>query len=419
MGSKAWQVRVDDLRWQLAELGQEPWTVKGSGRGRNASGPGTKGKGKGKAAVTPKCVCCGANGHLKRECVHKAKFCHRCGKEGHLSSVCQSKGPPPDTAPKDRVPGAVFVGAKATRAQPWICGRCNTFVSDHPSACQLAGCKGRRRVEASVDAAPADVKAASVHPRLAARARCPGSGDDANTRDEQIQKAIAHIASCKDNGFDPSAAEDRLRELQKAVPKPQSEYTEALLAKEGSDRRFKVLKELEKDREANVTAAAKAVARATDRREKEVAAREAQIAKHEHCMAAIQEQYAALAVREGALELDLATKAAVKTEGLKQALTDCGEYPSQQDPFDVPACPAPVEPGPLTEAALSSALEAAKSNPALVGLDAKQLEAVAHAMSCYRTPTLTRKSPTEDDEMTPAHASQGDPPAAKKLKVED
>ena len=49
-----------------------------------------------------KCLCCGKNGHLKKECRLKDTVCKNCGKVGHVAQIChndqKAKADPPTYA---------------------------------------------------------------------------------------------------------------------------------------------------------------------------------------------------------------------------------------------------------------------------------------------------------------------------------
>jgi hypothetical protein len=436
MPSKPWDARVRDLRWELKELLKEqsapPGKDKGSGRGNTAANAKGSGNVKG-LSNSARCVCCGSSGHLKRDCAQKEKTCHKCGKVGHLASVCQSKGPVPDTAPKERVPGAQPSYAVVVAASPnWVCPRCNTFVSTHLTACQSVGCKGKRKVDAPTPPSAAAEK--SIHSATFLRSRPQAlegqpadAADDTGALGERIRKARNQIASCRENGFDAAAVEDLLRELLLSQAKPRTEYSAALYAKAGSDEKCRLLKAVQVEDEGNRAAAAKACAYAADLREKQASAREAELAQHEVKLACIRDQYAALLAAAEEKELTRVAKALEKGIALQKALDDCDEPLSQQEPVVAPAAQTPTTPKPTAEAALHVAMVAAKCNPAFSSLDEKQLEAVAMAMMWFSGLILAEIPPSEDVEMASrrrdldkndAESSNREPPD-KKSKVED
>jgi hypothetical protein len=161
-----WDTRVEsasrsaDAQWwsALKAMGDQlaAYTSSAKGKGKASGQTAAKGKGKGKgrglatgsstgvAASTP-CGCCGNVGHAKLDCHHRAKLCNKCGKKGHLSQICKAQAEPPDTSPKERVPGA---GQKsyleATLRTPWTCPRCRHLVGGECKACQRVNCNGKK-----------------------------------------------------------------------------------------------------------------------------------------------------------------------------------------------------------------------------------------------------------------------------------
>ena len=222
----------------LSPQGLKAGWAKGNGKpwGPHARASGNdngrrKGKGKGTGPLgnrdknSDKCLCCGKQGHQRKECPDKDKQCKICCKTGLLAATCHATTRPPRKAPQGLAEASAETKELETQMYCWQCPNvdCNAWMhSELAKQCRL--CKTRRKVKQEVVEkdmmnVPQGKQTSETIERLKAGTpeeeelgTWPESQEDSETT-EKRNELLALIGQMEKAGFDATEPKARLAKL--------------------------------------------------------------------------------------------------------------------------------------------------------------------------------------------------------------